>query len=203
MRSLLTLMLVVVSTTVVSAAPIVATVSLRDTGLTTNALIYDGAFDVYEVHLSNPNGAASVFVLSLPSLPGDYIQVGRTGFREDATLPLAFGFAAPDTFFVVPVNPFGLVCIDVFPSPCNPIDDAHTLEGTYVAPDVVPAGSSVIAVLSVPAGSAVPNFGPAGTVLGRAVIDGVFENIITPVPEPTTALLTLFGVAGFAIRRRC
>ena len=178
-----------------TAAPLPYSLNLVASQQTTNAFVYDGEFDVYNVEVSNPNDApATSLELTLP-LTDAINTVDNNNFSNSADLPVVFGFTAPDTFFVIPSDQLvaDVLAVEVEDS------DSILSAGFTVAggAELVPAqGSAIVATIAVPTGVAVD----LPVVIGEAAVGGMLE--IVGVPEPTTALLAGLSLVGFGFARR-
>ena len=159
-------------------------------------------FDVYHVVVHNPN-AGDAIALEL-DFPGKYFseffQFYETAFEDGTNLPMLGPNPVAESFFVLP-NGFAesdVLAIDT-------IDDSWVLSSSYSLPggvSLIDGGSTAtVAVLSVLTRAWWPSHIPDVSLFsGRATIDGVAHDIIF-VPEPSAAILLVFGMASFALRR--
>lgn len=150
--------------------------------------------DVYKVIIDNPN-ASPVTSIGL-YMSGDFLNVDTFNltFSFSPNFPYTGPIYLAQTFFVVP-DPASIRAVDV-------IDNSTTLAASFTDQDgatFVPAmGSSILAVLSVAAGSPTPSM---ANWTGNAAINGVLEPILF-VPEPTACVLAGLTLVGFTARRR-
>ena len=179
------------------------TLSLRQVAddATTNPLVFDGAYDVYQITAENPNAAdATSLELSLnaAAFGGAFIQAasGSEIVKGGAELGDLLGFENPDTFFVVPVGP------DILLAPGTGVDTANRLAGSYtVAGDtaLIPSGgSAVIATITVPGATPTLGVTPGWALTGRASAGGEFVSVTFYPPEPSSATLGLIAAVGIA-----
>jgi hypothetical protein len=186
------------------AAPITATLVVAAANVATfdpNLFAPGPAVDVYNLVAANPN-PYPVSSIGL-SLNGDFINLGlpSMAFKAGAELPTLGPNKVAETFFVVP-DPSKVLAVGT-------IDSNGSLASNYTTQGgatLIPAqGSSVVAVLSLAAGSPFPSM--AGWT-GNAAINGVLEpgwiflTSLPPFPEPTSGVLAGLALVGAAARRR-
>lgn len=157
--------------------------------------------DVYHLQVTNPNAyPATSLSLSLSS-PRSFINLNSSAltFKANANLPALGPFKVAESFFVVP-NPATILAVGTS-------DTSDLLASSYTSAGgatFIPAGgTSVVAVLSVAAGSGLPtNYVNWG---GTAAVNGVLEDVgilTPPFPEPTSGVLAGLGLLVAAARRR-
>ena len=198
MRTLLALLVLSITPQVVLAAPIIGTLDLVETNVETfdpSTFTAGPTIDVYHVVLNNPNASGVTgFELSFPGLFENRSAGSPLQYKRGADLPTLGPNIVAESFFVVPdVWPLDIIFVTEFLPPFD------GLRGSMVGSSDLPAGWHTIAVLSVLAGSSAPDI---TNFVGQAWVNGGLQDIVF-VPEPSTVLLTLLGVAGFAVRRRC
>lgn len=154
--------------------------------------------DVYHLVVENPNPhPVTSLSLSLTS-DGAFINQGvpNLSFRNSVRSPLLGPNVVAESYFVIPSNLSTALVLAV-----NTVDTADLLATNYAiqgGAELIPAGgSSVVAVLSIVTGSAVPDM---SGWMGQAVINGVLERIAF-IPEPTTGVLAGLALVGAARRR--
>lgn len=185
-----------VSATFANAMEINTTLELVSENQETNALVYDGMFDVYNiVAVSELGDAATSLELRLE---GNFITAGGRAIKSGAALPVVFGQIAPDSFFVIPE---GVNESNILAAPGTTEDTEGVIASSFtVSGDVqlIPGDGTptVIATISVPAGAGFE----LPEVLGRAAVAGGFVPVFG-VPEPSTAILAGLALVGFAARR--
>jgi hypothetical protein len=155
------------------------------------------AIDIYHVVIENPNASATTSVGL--TLDGSFINLGApaVSFRNSAALPTLGPNKVAESFFVIPADKTTAQVLAV-----NTEDTAGVLSTSFTiqgGANLIPAGgSSILAVLSVAAGSPEPS---QLNWTGNGAVNGVLE-AIQFIPEPTTCVLAGLALVGAAARRR-
>lgn len=165
----------------------------------TNALVLDEPYDTYYVTATNPNPGSVTSIEA--TLTGSFLTTRNVTFGDPRYVEVIFGFAAPDTYFAIPleVDPADVLAV-------NTVDDAGTLSSSFTVAGgtvLIPGNSEALfAVIEVIADTPVV----LPSIVGRAAINGEFATIRS-VPEPTglglvalPALVALTRRAGFSTR---
>lgn len=154
--------------------------------------------DFWNLVVSNPNtGNATSIELDL-AIPG-LLDLGQVEFKDSPEPAMLGPNLVADSFFTIPTGSTVLVGEARFAD--GVLGASYTVSGdtSFVDAD---GGEAILAVAAVPTGTFAPfDVFPAGTVIGRASIDGVFQNI-TIIPEPATVVLAGLALVGFASRRK-
>lgn len=184
--------------TVATAAPLTTKLIKAQTNVATfdpNTFGPGPNIDVYHLEVTNPN---SILADSIGlSLTGEFqnFAAAPLTFKNNTSLPTLGPNTVAETFFVVP-NPATILGV-------NTVDSSTALASNFTAQGggnfVAAGGSSILAVLSVPAGSLEPSM--QGWT-GNAAVGGVLEDIQFGIPEPTTCVLAGLALVGAATRRR-
>jgi hypothetical protein len=197
MLRLLALSVLLSYSTVACAAPLFPTLVKASTNVATFDPVTFGPgpnVDVYNLVVTNPNPypATSIGL----SLDGDFINLNSTTltFKANAELPTLGPNKVAETFFVVP-DPSKILAVGTIDT-----DDALASNFTSVGGlTFVPAqGSSIVAVMSIAAGSPSPD---GWRWTGNAAVNGVLVPIAA-FPEPTAGVLAGLALVGAAARRR-
>lgn len=196
----------VVPTTTTAQSPVTTTLELVSEGRQTNALIYDGLFDVYHITAVNPNDAPVTSLdieITSEQLGAELIQTVRLAIKPGPDFWVPFTSSVPETFFVVPEHTGPA---DILVAPGTLEDSPTRLAAAFTVVGTTPlipgyGVPTVIATISVASGSSLRN-----PCLGRGVIEGAFVDVGIPingdcVPEPSAIILMGLAAAVFASRR--
>ena len=160
MRMLLrTLVLIAVALSTATAMATFSTTLTRvETGVTTNSLVYNGAFDSWVFSVAYSRSTASTYDgigFTFSSTTNSFLETGSTTFNTSASNPRVFGFEAPDTFFITPQGPPPALLPVVDTSGTLSVLYSPQIFNTLVPTNGVPVP---VAYLSMPAGTPIGSF---------------------------------------------
>ena len=212
MRFFLVLLTLSLTAPTASAANLFASFDLVETNIATfDSVTFSAGPNVDVYHFSICNSFVNDVTAFELSLSGPFVNQNPSAaltFQAGTDLPMLGPHVVAESFFVLPE---GFSANDVLA--VNTTDGNGLLASTYTLPGTISLADAgertVVAVLSVPTGPLLDAFNNS---TGRGAVYGQFEGIfaLEPLnslpegclPEPSTALLCLIGMAGIVVRRR-